>query len=261
MEADEAKCDALEKALREASAAIHAYAQRLDVWSEDQKSRAGVYIYVDQYGELQIERGLVKPTDNANTEGQDIAGAQTTAPTKVKSLHGETLCERLSAHRTAAVQAELMAQPTIALAYLMSAMVPRVFCEHYQAAGQHALDVEFRPTHDRLLQVADDMAASKAWLFIDGEQPKVARDVAKQGKRFTAMAAFTLRRCPCEPLCLLCLSEYQWLEPVRCATQYQFAGRCARTRHERVLESNQRELFQACDQTAHYRRGCTCRIS
>ncbi|MCP1121819.1 chromosome partitioning protein ParB, partial [Robbsia andropogonis] len=78
-------------------------------------------IYVDQYGELQIERGLVKPTDNANTEGQDIAGAETTTPTKVKPLHGETLCERLSAHRTAAVQAELMAQPTIALAYLMSA--------------------------------------------------------------------------------------------------------------------------------------------
>ena len=172
VEADEAKCDALEKALREASAAIHAYAQRLDVWTEDQKSRAGVYIYVDQYGELQIERGLVKPTDNASTEGQDIAGAQTTPPTKVKPLHGETLCERLSAHRTAAVQAELMAQPTIALAYLMSAMVPRVFCEHYHAAGQHALDVEFRPTHDRLLQVADDMAASKAWLFIDGERQK-----------------------------------------------------------------------------------------
>ncbi|OXI28278.1 chromosome partitioning protein ParB [Burkholderia sp. AU16741] len=169
---DDAKREALEEASQAADEAVDAYAERRNAWTDEQKVRAGAYIWLDYTGGLQIERGLVKPSEKAAVKEAGVAGAERITPEKAKPLHGETLCERLTAHRTAAVQAELMKKPTVALAYLMFAMVPRVFSEHYTGASRDALDAQFTPTHDRLLRVADDMADSPAWQFIDGQRQK-----------------------------------------------------------------------------------------
>ncbi|KVL70311.1 ParB/RepB/Spo0J family partition protein [Burkholderia ubonensis] len=171
-EDDDAKREALEEAAQQADAAVDAYAERRNAWTDEQKARAGVFIWLDHAGGLQIERGLVKPSEKAAVKDAGVAGAERIIPEKAKPLHGETLCERLTAHRTAAVQAELMKEPTVALAYLMFAMVPRVFPEHYKAGATDALDAQFTPTHDRLLRAADDMTDSPAWQFIDGERQK-----------------------------------------------------------------------------------------
>ncbi|WP_232427552.1 ParB/RepB/Spo0J family partition protein [Burkholderia ubonensis] len=169
-EDDDAKREALEEAAQQAGAAVDAYAERRNAWTDEQKARAGVFIWLDYAGGLQIERGLVKPNEKAAVKDAGVAGAERINPEKAKPLHGETLCERLTAHRTAAVQAELMKEPTVALAYLMFAMVPRVFPELKGATD--ALDAQFTPTHDRLLRAADDMTDSPAWQFIDGERQK-----------------------------------------------------------------------------------------
>lgn len=172
-EDDDAKREALEEAAQDADAAVDAYAERRNAWTDEQKARAGVFIWLDYAGGLQIERGLVKPSEKAAVKDAGVAGAECIIPEKAKPLHGETLCERLTAHRTAAVQAELMKEPTVALAYLMFSMVPRVFSEHYEAhAATDALDAQFTPTHDRLLRAADDMTDSPAWQFIDGQRQK-----------------------------------------------------------------------------------------
>ncbi|MBN3786002.1 ParB N-terminal domain-containing protein [Burkholderia sp. Ac-20353] len=171
-EEDDAKREALEQAAQDADAAVEAYAERREAWTDEQKARAGAYVWIDHAGGLQIERGLVKPQEKAAVKEAGVAGADRIVPEKVKPLHGETLCERLTAHRTAAVQAELMKQPTVALAYLMFAMVPRVFSEQFEARAADALDAQFTPTHERLLRVADDMADSPAWQFIDVERQK-----------------------------------------------------------------------------------------
>ncbi|MEX3555933.1 MAG: ParB N-terminal domain-containing protein, partial [Burkholderia gladioli] len=171
-EDDDAKREALEEAAQDADAAVDAYAERRNAWTDEQKARAGACIWLDYAGGVQIERGLVKPSEKAAVKEAGVAGAERIIPEKVKPLHGETLCERLTAHRTAAVQAELMKRPTVALAYLMFAMVPCVFSEHYETSATDALDAQFTPTHDRLLRVADDMADSPAWQFIDGERQK-----------------------------------------------------------------------------------------
>nr|WP_220497590.1 ParB/RepB/Spo0J family partition protein [Burkholderia contaminans] len=171
-EDDDAKGEALEEVAQEAEAALAELAERRNAWTDEQKARAGAYIWIDYSGTLQIERGLVKPSEKAAVKESGVVGTEQITPEKAKPLHGETLCERLTAHRTAAVQVELMKRPTVALAYQMFAMVPRVFAEHYEAGAMDALDAQFTPTHERLLRAADDMADSPAWLFIDGERQK-----------------------------------------------------------------------------------------
>ncbi|MBN3785571.1 ParB/RepB/Spo0J family partition protein [Burkholderia sp. Ac-20353] len=169
---DDAKREALEAAAQDADAAVDAYVERRNAWTDEQKARAGAYLWLDYAGGLQIERGLVKPQEKAAAKEAGVVGAEAFTPEKVKPLHGETLCERLTAHRTAAVQAELMKQPTVALAYLMFAMAPRVFPEQFEARATDALEAQFTSMHERLLRVADDMTDSPAWQFIDGEREK-----------------------------------------------------------------------------------------
>ena len=100
---------------------------------------AGAFITIDTDGELVIERALVKREDsaklpsNADTDAS-IGTASTVADEKkAKPLHGEKLCRRLTAHRTAVVQAELARRPVVALAALMTRLIPTVFEEHYSA--------------------------------------------------------------------------------------------------------------------------------
>ncbi|WP_323123148.1 hypothetical protein [Burkholderia alba] len=170
---DDARREQLEEAAALTEQAADDYEAQLESWSDEQKANAGVIVTLDYTGALKIERGLVKPQDRAAAKDAGLKGAETFPPAKVKPLHGETLCERLTAHRTAAVQVELMKQPTVALAYLMVAMVPRVFDEQCSVwPTTHALDVQFNSTHDRLLRLADDMADSRAWQFINGEREK-----------------------------------------------------------------------------------------
>jgi ParB family transcriptional regulator, chromosome partitioning protein len=85
-------------------------------------------------GALVIERGLVR-RENAST--LEAAGAQVTgtpdaeadeavtakAP-KIRPIHNAKLCQHLTAHRTGAVHAELVAQPSVTLAALLHQLVP-----------------------------------------------------------------------------------------------------------------------------------------
>ncbi|CAG9264287.1 Chromosome partitioning protein ParB [Burkholderia diffusa] len=169
---DEATREALDEAAHDAEVAVTTYVQRCNAWTDEQKANAGAYVWVDYAGHLQIERGLVKPQEKAAVKEAGVAGAAHITAEKTKPLHGETLCERLTAHRTAAVQAELMQQPTIALAYLMYGLVPRVFPEQFTVSANDALDAHFNSTHEKLLRAADDLADSPAWVFIEGQREK-----------------------------------------------------------------------------------------
>ncbi|WP_321959230.1 ParB/Srx family N-terminal domain-containing protein [Burkholderia cenocepacia] len=173
-EESEADGDALEQAAREARAAVAEFEERRDVWTDEQKATAGALVWIDGNGRIEIRRGVVKPQESAGTG----AGMQSTEPVgkpaKARPVHSETLCERLTAHRTAAVQAELVKRPDVAMAYLLYKMIPDVFEEQFEDHWRdyHALEASFRPSLDRLSRVADDMADSPAWRILDAERAK-----------------------------------------------------------------------------------------
>lgn len=167
----------LEQAAVLAERAVLDYSARLLSWSDEQKARAGVIVSLNHQGQPKIERGLVRPTEKAAVKKDGVIGAEalTAEPEKVKPLHGETLCRRLTAHRTAAVQAELMKQPTVALALVMHKLIPEVFADVYEPwLRASALELSATCAHRKLLQLADDMEPSTAWQAIDGERQKWA---------------------------------------------------------------------------------------
>jgi ParB family transcriptional regulator, chromosome partitioning protein len=124
-----------------------------------------------------IERGYVKrgtATSAAHEgDGQD-------QPKKAKPVHSDKLCRRLTAHRTAALQVELAAKPTIALAVLMQRLIPAVFSSLYYYGEETGVQVSATCSHEKLLREADDMEASAAWQEIDAERSKWAAMLPKQ---------------------------------------------------------------------------------
>jgi ParB family transcriptional regulator, chromosome partitioning protein len=158
--------------------AVDQYAERFETFDVQDMKRSGAYVYLDSEGHVCIERGLVR-REEAQDEPDGAAGRVVTgaprAP-KERPLHGEKLCKRLTAHRTAAVQIELAQQPGVALAVLMQRMIPIVFDDVYgHAYIDHAVRIDVHTTRDALVSSADDMGESVAWKELEAERAKWSR--------------------------------------------------------------------------------------
>ncbi|NVI09763.1 ParB/RepB/Spo0J family partition protein [Paraburkholderia youngii] len=187
------EADRLNDEMEQVNAAIIALESRTLVWDAQQMAEAGALVIVGPQGELVIERGLVRRensaaldaagatvTGTATAEGPDTVCAK--AP-KVKPVHSAKLCQRLTAHRTAAVHAELVAQPTVALAALLHHLVPKALPEHYgHASSRSYFALSGETNHDSLLRAADDLSASPAWNAIETQRARwIAELPAKRG--------------------------------------------------------------------------------
>jgi len=117
----------LEAEIDRVNAALIALESSTLSWDAQQMAEAGTFVMVSPQGELVIERGLVRRENSAaldavgatatGTLETERASGETEEPeAKVKPVHSAKLCQRLTAHRTVAVHAELIAQPSIALA-------------------------------------------------------------------------------------------------------------------------------------------------
>lgn len=124
---------------------------------------AGAVVSVDHMGGVVVHRGLLREEqakalrDQARQE-EGGAGGNSDADTdeSVKSGISEKLAKRLSAHRTAALQAEVARHPHVALVALVHRLALRVIVESY-GAGDSAVNISATP-QDGLGQHAPDMA-------------------------------------------------------------------------------------------------------
>lgn len=196
-EPDEERCERLEAAATVATYALDQYTERFESFDAGDMKKAGAFIYIDEDGQVCIERGLVRRTEAPKSAGNAphaltaVVGGQN-SNVKVKALHGEKLCKRLTAHRTAAVQIELVHQPTVALAVLMQRMIPVVFEDMYERTYHHrAVKVDVQTSRDALLSNADDMADSAAWKALEAEREKWAQRLPK---RVDALLAWLLQQ-------------------------------------------------------------------
>ncbi|WP_245643789.1 ParB/RepB/Spo0J family partition protein [Paraburkholderia oxyphila] len=186
-EPDEALQERLEATATAATYAADQYAERLETFDPEDMKQAGAFVYLDDEGRVCIERGLVRreATPGAQASASPVGSAMANAARapKERPLHGEKLCRRLTAHRTAAVQIELAQQPGVALAVLMQRMIPVVFDDVYARSYiDHAVKIELHTSRDALVSNADDMAGSVAWKALEGERAKWARMLPRRAE-------------------------------------------------------------------------------
>lgn len=165
---------------------LDAVEQSLVLYEPGVVSKAGAVVSVDPMGAVVVHRGLLRieqvkalraqerptPNEHAGEEGEPAE-----APTSRGGL-SEKLVRRLSAHRTAALQAEVARHPRIALVALVHQLTQRVILGGYGAAPvnisatpqnrleQHAPDVMDAPASQGL------RAVQEAWAARLPEDPK-----------------------------------------------------------------------------------------
>jgi len=140
----------------------------LQTFSEEVKTTAGAIVTIDRNGEAVIYRGLLREAEakalrtlerlrqGFGSPEHDAANDETADASTVIS---DRLAQRLSAHRTAALQIEMARHPQIALAALVHGMVREVL----QSSHGHDLSVGIRSTvQDRLDTIAPDWPESPA---------------------------------------------------------------------------------------------------
>jgi ParB family chromosome partitioning protein len=183
------EAERLETEIDRVNAALIALESRLVMWDAQQMAEAGAIVILSPQGELVVERGLVR---RENSAALDAAGATVTGTPeadsepdtaaqpaqKEKPVHSAKLCQRLTAHRTAAVHAELIAQPRIALAALLHHVIPEIFPERYGLGfAPHALALSCNSNRDSLLSAADDLPATTAWGVIEAQRERWGREL------------------------------------------------------------------------------------
>lgn len=172
----EAEADGLEvrqKALLESFA----------VWPPELMAQAGCVLFVGTDGEASVKQGLVRPEDRqqiaqaAREVGErgdpSVDGTLLSQPAvNTRPVHSERLMRRLTAHRVAAVQAELIDRPQVAIAALTAQLAQKTF--HDNVCGYRhfdpVFDISATASHVELCSAAEDMKGSAAWATLQRER-------------------------------------------------------------------------------------------
>jgi ParB family transcriptional regulator, chromosome partitioning protein len=172
------QADATQEEIDRIGDALEALEQALVVFSDEVRAMAGAVVSVDHAGGLVVHRGLLQEAqakalralERAAPQASGATGEDGSAPTP--SGISEKLARRLSAHRTAALQAEVARHPQVALAALVHRLAYAVVLDQYGDGGsplqlhvaaqfglaQHAPDLEGAPANTGLQAVRDAWA-------------------------------------------------------------------------------------------------------
>jgi ParB family transcriptional regulator, chromosome partitioning protein len=174
---------ALENEAETLLAQLKTLQENLCEWSPELKAQAGCVIFVDQRGEPSVRYGLIRPEDReVMIEAVKQASMQTDPTLGLEALasqpgtpprpeHSERLMRKLTAHRVAAIQAELVQQPHVAIAALTAQLAIKAFGQDYEfLAFDETFDVKATCNHYDLVQAAEDLQASAAWSRLQQER-------------------------------------------------------------------------------------------
>ncbi|MBB6255888.1 ParB family chromosome partitioning protein [Xanthomonas arboricola] len=137
---DEKKADTLQEDGEHLGEQLQALEDGLQDYGEAVKAAAGAIVTIDRNGEAVIHRGLLREAEakalrtlerlrqgfgSEGEAGNDDAGEEADDAPKPAAI-SDRLTQRLSAHRTAALQIEVVRHPQVALAALVHGMVQTV---------------------------------------------------------------------------------------------------------------------------------------
>ncbi|WP_186072204.1 ParB/RepB/Spo0J family partition protein [Burkholderia gladioli] len=170
---DEDKAATLEERRDQVAGELQTIEEGLRDYTPDVRAVAGAIVTLDNNGEAVIHRGLLREAEakalrtlaklrqgfGAGSGANDEEGDDTDEAPKTASL-SDRLAQRLSAHRTAALQIEVARHPHIALAALVHGMVQEVLQPNAYGDGL-PLGVTLK-VQDRLESFALDVPESPA---------------------------------------------------------------------------------------------------
>lgn len=113
---------------------------RDDHWSPEKLAMAGTVVTIGDNGKAEIMRGFVRPGDMPKKNGK--AKPASSEETQLPAL-SSALVESLTAHKSAALAAELSQRPDIALAAVVHALASRVLLDVH--TEQRALQIGASP--------------------------------------------------------------------------------------------------------------------
>lgn len=169
---DEDKVATLEERREQVAGELQAIEEALQGYAPDVRAVAGAIVAIDVHGEAVIHRGLLRDAEAkalrtlhrlrqgfAAGEGANDDEGEGAEPAKAANV-SDRLAQRLSAHRTAALQIEVARHPHVALAALVHGMVQTVLQPDADGDG---LPLGVRLTvQDRLEGMAPDVSESPA---------------------------------------------------------------------------------------------------
>ena len=175
---DEDKADALQEEGEAVGEQLQALEDGLQDYSPTVKAAAGAIVTIDRNGQAVIHRGLMREAEakalrtlerlrqgfgsedaESDDEGED---GDSEGQPKTAAM-SDRLAQRLSAHRTAALQIEVARHPQVALAALVHGMVQTVLQESHYGPRHDALPLGVRlKVQDRLEGMAPDWPESPA---------------------------------------------------------------------------------------------------
>lgn len=172
-------------------AQLKALQEALCVWPSELLAQAGCVVFVGGKGTAEVKCGLVRPDDRngvadvarkASEVDGDGESLVSLPSAKTRPVHSEKLTRRLTAHRVAAVQAELTARPDVALAALTAQLALSIFRD--DARGYHRPETVFAITaadsQSDLQAAAEDLQASAAWASVQAERTSWAARLPQQ---------------------------------------------------------------------------------
>mmetsp|Transcript_76664 Transcript_76664/g.212354 ORF Transcript_76664/g.212354 Transcript_76664/m.212354 type:complete len:680 (-) Transcript_76664:1368-3407(-) len=176
---DENEYAALEADDERLQAELNTIDEALTVYPADLMAQAGCVVFVGSRGTVEVKRGLVRPEDRdavvqaarQATNGEPTTGTALVSLPKggARAVHSEKLMRSLTAHRVAAIQAELLLRPDVALAALTAHLAAKLLQDgfHRYRGGDDALIVGASETHEGLRRESADMVEAEAWKLME----------------------------------------------------------------------------------------------
>jgi ParB family chromosome partitioning protein len=165
-EDDEDRQSELYSQAQEIEAQIEALRERLTVPDPEQQALAGALICVGPDGKVSIERDVLRPKD-AQRFGASRRKVTRATTADGSREHSSALVRRLTAHRTLALQAELVQQPMMAVVALTHRLVLDTLYTD-EGAGNSA--VQIHRQGGALREHAEDLNGSQAQLTLDAHR-------------------------------------------------------------------------------------------
>jgi ParB family chromosome partitioning protein len=193
---DQEKAEALEAESDECTAQLQRLEDGLLRWNDDMVAHAGAVVTIARGANAEavvvVHRGLVVPEDREALNEAAVASGLAPVPASdrisgrpsvsrssaPRPEFSEALMQRLTAHRTIALQATIANSPQVAVALLVEKLLSE-WCKDYVCERTSCLKVSAANAEYGLTKAADDIEECEAWRQVEAKKDAWTQRLAK----------------------------------------------------------------------------------